>query len=359
MKLILVNERLGYSSTTSYTLDLCRMLRDRGHELRLCTGGGDLYESFREEGFESYTVKFNFFSFRKLTQFLREFGADLMHVQNLRSIKMGQRIADRLEVPHLVTVHHVPQGDCDELHHPLLAGVIAVNEAIRESLVNAQRIPKELIRSLRRGVNLDLFQPDEVPFNNPGRIPSIGSIGRLSSVKGQRYLIEAARHVLDSGHDAMFFLVGEGEEERSLRKQVAALGLEKRVVFCPPLADVAELIRNFDIVVVPTLRGGVGLAALEAMAMARPVVASAVGELLQLITDGSTGLVVKERDSEAIGDRIIHLIENPEEARNLGTAARSYVQENYSLVSMVDETEEFYTELLEEFDSESATHGTA
>ena len=348
MNLLLINHKLTYSSTTSYSIELALALKERGHEVRICTAGGELRDRFQDAGIETYQVKFNFFSFRKLIQFLRNFNPDIVHVQNLRSLPMGQKIAEHLNKSHIVTVHHVPTPHIHaELKHDMLAGVIAVNEAIRESLVNVQMISKNLIRVVRTGLNLEKFTPGEESLSSPDRIPVIGAVGRLSPLKGYTYLIAAARKLIEEGREAHFVIVGNGPEEHDLRRQVQEHGLEKLVTFCPPMPDIGELICNLDIVVVPTLRGGVGLTAVEAMAMARPVVASAVGELLHLIGDDETGLLVHEKDSDAIAERIGYLLDHPDEARRLGQAARSWVENNFSLSPMVEATEQFYTDVLE------------
>ena len=199
---------------------------------------------------------------------------------------------------------------------------------------------------IRSGVSLEKFSAGS-PSLSSGRVPVIGSLGRLDPVKGYSYLIPAARKVLDSGHDAMFVICGEGEDETNLRRQIKELDLEKVVTLCPPMPDMPELVRNFDIVVVPTLRGGVGLAALEAMTMARPVVASAVGEIVQFVTDEQSGILVRPRDPDALAEKIVSLLEHPEEARRLGKNAREWVDKNLPLSQMVNATEAFYKDLTE------------
>jgi len=170
-------------------------------------------------------------------------------------------------------------------------------------------------------------------------------VGSLERVRGPYVLLRAARRLLDRGVEAMFAIVGEGEEEHALRKLAKDLRLEHHVMFSPHLPDRRELYRVFDIVVVPTLRGGVGSTALEAMAMAKPVVASAVGEILHLAEDGKTALLVPEGDEEALADRIIDLIRQPELSRALGRKARAHVVENFSLAPMIKATQHFYEEI--------------
>ncbi len=349
MKILIISERLGYSSTTSYSLELCQALKERGHSLKVLTLGGAQIENFHAADLEALIVKFNFFSFRKLLHLIREYEPDLVHIQNLRSLSFGLRITESLNLPFLVTIHHLPQSSQVNLSHANLVRVIAVNEVIRESLVNDFLLPKDQIRVLRSGLNLDRFIPGEAPLSlEDGRIPVIGAIGRLSKVKGYEFLLQAARKVLDKGKEVHFLIIGDGEEEASLRKLVRQLELQKQVTFCPPLPDLAELMRNFDILVVPTQRGGLGLTALEAMAMGRPVIANSVGEILHLIRDGETGVLVKDSDPDEIAEKIVQLLENPQQAQDLGARARAYVEENFSLGPMVDSTEQVYQEALEE-----------
>jgi glycosyltransferase involved in cell wall biosynthesis len=232
--------------------------------------------------------------------------------------------------------------------NPLLVGIIAANEVIRESLVNDQGIPKSLIRVINRGVDTEFLSPEPGAGEGkpePDLIPVVGMVGRLAREKGQHVFLKAARKVLDRGIDVMFAVVGEGEEEYALSKLAKQLRLEYNVMFSPHIPNRRELYKTFDIVVVPTLRAGVGSTALEAMSMGKPVIASAVGELLHIVEEGKTGLLVAENDGEALAGRIVELLGNSELCRSLGSKAREYVVENFSLTTMVKATQQFYEEV--------------
>jgi glycosyltransferase involved in cell wall biosynthesis len=353
VRILFVNQRLDYASASSYSLDLGSALKAVGYDVRLCTIGGPLLQRFRDHGIETYLAKFNYFSYRKLIQFLREFAPDLIHVQNARSTHFGQRISSKLRVPHIVSVHRTPRENSPSLAHPLLAGVAASNEVIREFLVNDQGLDKKLIRVIKHGVNVDILKPDAVgqPSQAPDgasarpKIPVIGAVGRLTPIKGHHIFLQAARRVLDANVEAMFMIVGEGEAESGLRRLARELSLEASVTFSPHIPGRRELYRIFDVVVLPTLRGGVGTTALEAMAMGKPVIASAVGEVLHLVQNEKNGLLVPESDPQALAERIIDLLHHPERARTLGAAARNYVTENLTLETMVKGTREFYDDV--------------
>jgi glycosyltransferase involved in cell wall biosynthesis len=288
-------------------------------------------------------------SYWKLIEYLREFRPQLLHIQNRQSTLFGQKFSRKLRIPHVITVHRVPDSIWPSLAHPQLAGVIAVNEVIREFLVNDQGLPKSLIRVVPRGVNTDELVPEtgrKVLGPEGNWIPVLGSVGSLTKLKGHHFFVKAARRVLDRGIEAMFAIVGEGPEEKPLRRLVQQLKLEKHVMFSPHIPDRQELYRVFDIVVVPTLRGGIGSTALEAMAMGKPIIASAVGEILHIVQDEQTGLLVPQGDAEALADRMIRLLTTPDLPETLGRAARERVEQDFALDRMIQGTLGFYDEVV-------------
>ncbi|MGQ9589587.1 MAG: glycosyltransferase family 4 protein [Planctomycetota bacterium] len=349
MRLLFVNEELEYTGTTSYSLDLASGLKKAGHEVRMCSTGGPQEEAFRRRRVETYRIRTDLLSYWKLLEYLREYAPDLVHIQNRRSLALGRRVSKKLRAPHVVTVHRVPEGEPARLEHPLLAGVIAANELIREHLVNVQGLPKSLIRVIPRGVDSEELAPEPgraFPAPGSGLLPALGSVGRLSSVKGHEVFLRASRIVLDRGLEAVFTVVGEGEDEARLWKLVRELKLERSVTFSPHVPDRRQLYRALDVLVVPSLRGGLGYSVLEAMAMGKAVVASAVGEILHIVQDGKTGLLVPEGDAEALAAGMERLVRDPELAEALGRAARERVVEGFDLKTMLGATAGFYEEVL-------------
>ena len=186
MRLLFMNQKLGYAGNTSYSLDLALALKQAGHVVQVCTKGGFLRDVFTRQEIVSYIVKYNLLSFRKLMDFLREYQPDLIHIQNRESTLFGQKFSKKLKIPHVVTVHRLPDSTWPDLAHPNLAGVIAVNEVIREFLVNNQHLPKSLIRVIPRGVNVDELVPENGgQFSGAGCnwIPVLGSVGSLTKLK--------------------------------------------------------------------------------------------------------------------------------------------------------------------------------
>ncbi|MEM7232825.1 MAG: glycosyltransferase family 4 protein [Planctomycetota bacterium] len=349
MRILLVNQSLDFSSGTSYTMDLATELMKRGEKVQLCTFGGEWRQQFRDVGIETYKVKYNLFSWWKLIDFLREFNPHLLHVQTFRSLSLGQKLAQKLGKPYIFTVHRRPREDQEFSPGKNLAGVVAVNEVIRESLVNDLGLPKNIVRVIRRGIR---FPKPRANLSSSGEIeahvPVVGIVGRLVPEKGQEFLIRACRRLLNRGVQVHVAIVGEGPDEPRLREIVKDLDLETHVTFSPPLFRRADVYGLFDIVALPVLSSGVGITALEAMAMKKPLIASGVGEMLHVVQDGKTGLLIPEGNAEILADRIGDLIRNPELRITLARNGREWVEKNFALEPMVNETQQFYQEALDE-----------
>lgn len=354
MRILFLNERVDYSNATSYSLDLAAAIAERGHEVQMCTGGGELIEQFRQRSIETYEVSFNMLTMGKLMGYLAGFDPDLVHVQSLRSYPFGRKIIGRLRKPVLLTVHTRPDPQARPLREEYLCGAIAANEVIREGLVNELDMDKSRVRVIERGIDLRAFKPGKNGYWTPAedRLPVVGCIGQLSEEKGQHLLIEAAKLVLDQGVQAHFAIVGDGETAASLHDRVKELGLELNVTFSPHIPGRQALYGLFDIIAMPVLKGGVGVTAIESMAMGRPLITSGLGEMLHLVKDGETGLLFPEGDVEALAARILELIRNPEEIARIGESARNWVEREFVLDPMVDDTLDFYRECLDRIDEE-------
>jgi len=153
-----------------------------------------------------------------------------------------------------------------------------------------------------------------------GNGPVIGVVGRLRWEKGQSVLIRAMPGIIKTFPSTMLMIVGDGPDRAVLESLCLELGISGRVIWVGQKSH-EETIRLFaimDVVVVPSLFEGFGLAAAEAMAAAKPVVASNVDGLCEIIDDGETGILVLARNSELLSSAIITLLERPELAKTWG-----------------------------------------
>lgn len=174
------------------------------------------------------------------------------------------------------------------------------------------------------------------------------TVARLAREKGQRHLLHAMAAVVRSVPEVRLLLVGEGPDEGDLRRLVAGLGLEGAVAFAGNRSDVPALLAMADVFVFPSVSEGLGIAVMEAMAAARPVVASRADGIQELVTDGADGLLVPPANPEALAHAVVALHGDPERRRRLGEAARRTAIERFDARAGVRRLEAFYTRLLHE-----------
>jgi len=160
-------------------------------------------------------------------------------------------------------------------------------------------------------------------------------------------LISAARDVVKAHPKTQFVLVGEGSKRADFEQQAKDLGLQANFLFLGRRGDVPAVLACCDIAVLPSLAEGLPNAVLEYLAAGLPVVASALGGNLEIIQDGTTGLLVPAQDSRALAEALIRLLNHDALAARIGTAGREYVKQNFSFERLVRDIDQLYTKLLQ------------
>ena len=170
----------------------------------------------------------------------------------------------------------------------------------------------------------------------------IGMVARLSDVKGQDILVEAMSRIIEKIPHVKLLLIGEGKLEGLLKKMVADLQLEKYVQFYPIVNKTSEVLPVLDVFVNPSRQEGLGISVMEAQASGLPVVASNVGGIPSLIEDGKTGVLVESENPELLAKAIIKISEDKEKLAEIGSAAQSKANKEYSFEEMVSKTVMIY-----------------
>jgi glycosyltransferase involved in cell wall biosynthesis len=173
--------------------------------------------------------------------------------------------------------------------------------------------------------------------------PIVLAVGRLDAQKGHAYLLAAAADI----PDALFVFVGEGRERSALEAQARALGVAERVRFLGHRDDVPDLLAACDVFVLPSRYEGLPLSVLEAMAAARPVVATAIEGTDEIVRHGETGLLVPPAAPSALAEAIRAVLADRALATRMGQAGRARVGREFSMSRMIDEVTGVYDELLE------------
>jgi glycosyltransferase involved in cell wall biosynthesis len=218
-----------------------------------------------------------------------------------------------------------------------------VSEAVGETSV-ALGARRERVTVIPNGVDVERFaaaHADPVMRGENGA-PVVGSVGCLAARKDDPNLLEALAMLDRRGRAFRAVVVGEGKERGALERQVEHLGLGQRVRFLGERADVERLLPGMDVFVLASREEGIPNALLEAMAAARPAVATAVGGTPEVMEDGQTGWLVPPRDPGALAAALEAVLSDPTEAARRGAAAQRAVRDRMSIESMVARHQRFY-----------------
>ena len=205
--------------------------------------------------------------------------------------------------------------------------------------------PGKDVEVIPYGIDLEQFRP---PARGPREEIVVGSVGRLSSEKGLKYLLQAMVAVVRQEPRARVLLAGDGPERRSLERLAKRLGLGERVEFAGEVAheQVPRALARMDVFAMPSTWEGFGVAALEAAAMELPVVASGIHGIPDVVEDNVTGILVPPKDVAALSRAILGLVRDGGERRRLGEAGRELVAARYAWEDNARQMETLYAELL-------------
>lgn len=351
---LLVTEPVNPGGLAIYTSSLMQGLSEAAIPHLLLTSTRPGYQLLPKKEFDYVKISPSLFwsvwrpfAFRRLVAWARDTEPLLVHGLSAITAPLCAHLAQALQVPYTVTVHHFQRrGSLRADKH--CQGIIAVSEPLRENIVNEAGISKELVRVIPAGIRIPV-EPRTVPAQNAAGqsapVPLISTFGKLIPRKDIRTFLRMARLVVDRlGRECSFIVSGEGPEESALRKFAHELQLDKQVTFCHGSAEHAQLLRDTDVYVQCSKAEGFGSMVLQAMAHGVPVVATSTGGMLSLIKDGETGYLVPAGDAEALAAKTLELLAEPERAGRVGLAAQQAARESYSLEAMMTGTLELYAE---------------
>ena len=223
---------------------------------------------------------------------------------------------------------------------------IAASDAVRQLLILDGVAPDRTV-TVHEGIDLQhvLAAPSvnvHEAFWLPHHAPVVGNVAALVSHKGQRHLIDAAHLVVSEVPDARFVILGEGELREHLERQIRDYHLEKHVLLPGFRTDVLGCLKGIDTFVMSSVTEGLGTSLLDAMACSRPIVATNVGGIPEVVADGVTGILVPPRDHHAMARAIVGLLRDEGRRRAFGAAGLSRVRERFTVERMIAETAGVY-----------------
>jgi glycosyltransferase involved in cell wall biosynthesis len=381
IKIVRVISRLNIGGPAIHVITLTAGLDPARFDSRLVTGTenageGSLADLAASHGVEPVVIpeivgeaQLGRRDVKALLTLYRLLRAERPHIVHTHTAKAGfiGRLAARLAgVPIVVhTYHgHVLRGYYGGVKTWLLrrmeqglAGltdqIIAVSEQVKRDLIAYRVARADKIRVIPLGLDLGTFLDETTPRGELRReiglsngAPLVGIVGRIFPIKNHRLFLDAAAAVAAQERTARFLVVGDGVLRPAMEQHARALGIADRVVFTGWRRDLARIYADLDVLVVSSNNEGTPVSAIEAMAAGRPVVATRVGGLPDLISDGKTGRLVPPGDVHALSTAVLELLRDRPFARALGETARGQVRERFAAERLIADVQGLYGELL-------------
>ena len=302
--------------------------------------------------------------FPRVRRYAAEHDIRILNSTGYKADLVGHVATRRLNVRHVVTIQgFVEKYPLRKRFYDVLTRwvarradrVVTVSDSLKRDLVRGGTREDRIVTvhnfvDARRFENVDPAAVARVRRElgvAPGA-PCVQILGRLNPEKGHTHFLEAAARVKKELPGVRYVVVGESY--RSLRQQLerraAELGVQRDVVFTGYREDVPALLAAATVVVSASLREGLPLVLVEAMAAARPVVATTVDGIPELVDPGRTGLLVPPRDAEGLAAGMLKMLRAPEQAAAMGRAGRAVVRERFSAEQMVRRIQDVYGSLL-------------
>lgn len=229
--------------------------------------------------------------------------------------------------------------------------IITVSDALKQEIMEMEGLPSKQITTIYNGIEVDKFTGKSDPLhirksmNIPELGPVVGTIARLAPQKGISFFLKAASLLKE--YQVNFVIIGDGPLEESLKQEAVDLGLQGRVTFTGRREDISDILSTLDIFVLPSVTEGLPLTILEAMAAGKPIVATRVGGIPEVIVDGKTGIIVPPKDPEAMAVALASLLGGREKMAKIGLAGQKLVKDKFTIDTMVERTMNLYSQLLD------------
>jgi glycosyltransferase involved in cell wall biosynthesis len=347
----------------THVLDLVQALDKELYEpIVLSFTPGPMVDRLKAMGVKTYVIPtekpFNFFKWGQVKQLLKDEKIDIVHAHGTRAGSNTFWAAKSLKLPIIYTVHgwsfHVDQKPLvlktRQLGEKLLLNqadvTVCVSESNRQDGLAFDPMKRAVV--IKNGVNLKKYNPDlafkdiraELGFG-PERV-LIGCIARITGQKDPLTFVRAAAAV-PKDLPATFLLVGNGDLKESAVQLAKELGLtSERMVFLEARQDIPDFLRALNIYCLPSLWEGLSIGLLEAMAMGKAVVATAIDGTKEVVQDGVNGLFIPPKSPEKLAETLTRLITDAPLRLRLGAAARQTVHSEFNAETMTRQVEQLY-----------------
>jgi len=379
-KVIHIITRLDKGGSAENTFLTLKGLDKSRYEVSLIAGPVDDPSQDRRDQIEESGVRYiqvpqlrrnihlfyDFTALLKIYRFLKREKPDIIHTHTSKAGLLGRLAARLARVPSII---HTPHGHVffgyfgalktrmfilfEKLASRITDKIVALTPREKTDYLSYKVTQKDKLVVIPSGIELHKYQ--HAPREERSKLRKelgiaehsavVGTAGRLVPVKGPQFLLQAFKQVISEHPETYLVFAGDGPLRKSLEKNAVDMDLAKDIIFAGWRDDMARVLSVFDIFCLPSLNEGMGRVLVEAMALGKPVVASDVGGIPDLIIPGKNGFLVPPRNPGELSRQILFLIKNREEAAKMGRTGKEMVSA-FSDEIMVKKIAELYEKAL-------------
>ncbi|MFH1753364.1 MAG: lipopolysaccharide heptosyltransferase II, partial [Candidatus Omnitrophota bacterium] len=360
MNILLLTTHMNIGGISLYVVGLAKRLKRKGHRVIVSSSGGDLCGELDKEGIPHVRLNIKtkselspklLLALPKLLSLVDKGNIEIVHAHTRVTQVLSAIVSCLRGIAYVTTCHGFFKMRLGRRIFKCWGDkAIAISDAVRDHLIKDLGAAPDKTELVYNGIDaarfsVELSAPERESLKKelglrPGRI--IGAIGRLSSVKGYSYLLEAFAELLSKYKDMQLLIVGDGPEKEDLHRRCRGLKIENSVKIIESRLDTPRILSIMDIFVSSSVQEGLGLSLAEAMASRKPVVATDVGGVRSLVKDRETGLLVPSKDSGKIAEAVSALIADPALMKELGSMGRTLIERDFNIDHMTDKIIDIY-----------------
>lgn len=352
-------------------LSLISSLDESRFEVSVCSrGDGPFVDEVKKNNIKHFPIPFRKKINRKIVQeiviFLKENRFDILHTHGGVAGLYGRWAAHKSRVPVVIHtlhgIHYLHYRNfflkyfyvfLERIFSRLTHALVFVSDADREKGTKLRLAAEKKMVVIKNGIDYSVFESKIKKVNIQEELgidsshPIVGTVARLHRQKGISYLLKAAMKINQAFPGAKILIIGEGPLKKKLEELIHSLGVDQFVLLLGERKDAQQFLAIFDVFVLPSLWEGLPYVLLEAAALAKPVVATDIDGVREMIRNGKTGMLVPSQNSERLAEAVICLLRDENYASVLGEALKKETTRTYTLSRMIREMQDLYLRLYE------------
>jgi glycosyltransferase involved in cell wall biosynthesis len=359
--LLFINSITIYGGGEVWMLNVMKELAERGYKVTLiCKPEVEIIQQANESGIDVLPIRiagdFDPFTISEIAGIYRKRKIDIVIANVGKDIRLAGLAAKFVSGVSVIALHQVDREIKNNLRYRFtynsLADMMVVNSfATKNTLLkSAPWLKDEKIKVVHHGIDYEKYSAantknirTELGLSQQDLI--IGFVGRLSVQKGVKYMLDAFKLVAEEFKNVHLVIAGTGELERMVKEFATKFNLEDRIHLLGFRKDIPDLMRTFDIFLLPSLWEGFGIVLIEAMAAGKPVVATNTSSIPEIVEDEQNGILVPTENAEAISNALTKLISESELRTKFGKEGQKIVREKFTIERMINDYEKIFESL--------------